>query len=242
MLHAVDISSIIAEVNQTDNLPVFVSGTSRGAISAIAFEKLFAGISLSAPVTIGSGVPVTSSNFNFDSLVKHAHVSWHANDGCSVSTPAGSENLTSELLSSGVFTTGRAISGGFDNPFEPSSCQARRLHGFFGIESCVVNTTTSWFDQQLETITPSTRPTANAFTTATTSSLSIDLSLLTSGDPSLTYSLPTNNSVLGGSLNIINNEVTYNPIIGVNSTIDSFVYIVTDVNGGSSHNVIKVNL
>jgi len=41
---------------------------------------------------------------------------------------------------------------------------------------------------------------------------------------------------------LTDNEIIYTPPIGVNNTTDSFVYIVTDENGGTSHNVININL
>src|SRR6266568_4659632 len=51
--HATDILAVLKQVN-TDSLDVFLSGTSRGAISVVANNLIAAGISLSSAVTRGS--------------------------------------------------------------------------------------------------------------------------------------------------------------------------------------------
>ncbi|MFT5116969.1 MAG: hypothetical protein ACI9NY_000496 [Kiritimatiellia bacterium] len=244
MRHAVDISTIISAVNQSDNLPVFLSGTSRGAISAVALHKLAAAIGLSASLTDGSfGSPITPANYDYANLVDNIHVAWNEADQCNVSTPIGSENLTSDLKIAGILAVGRKIAGGFYDPNEHSLCQARTVHGFYGIESCTVTTMTSWYSGLIDNTVPVTRPIAPAFITATSVPLSVDLSLLATGQGTLSFNLPFTTSSLGGVLSIEGSNVIYTPPEGIIvNTTDSFVYIVTDENGGTSHNVIKVNL
>ncbi|MFC1665709.1 hypothetical protein ACFL17_08800, partial [Pseudomonadota bacterium] len=65
-------------------------------------------------------------------------VHWHACDGCSVSTPQGSQDYQNTLSLSGLSAGSVAMSGGFDESGE-DSCKARTAHGFYGIESCAVD-------------------------------------------------------------------------------------------------------
>jgi len=240
MRHAVDISTIISAVNQKDNLPVFISGTSRGAISAVALDDLASAISLSAPVTTGAGV--NAENVSFADLIDNVHVSWHESDGCSSSPSSGSASLTASLLAAGVSAVGRAASGGFDDPAHTRDCNANTVHGFYGVESCAVEMETSWFAGIAGNGFPSTRPLVSALTTDTVDPLVIDMSALVTGSGALTYSVPYAASSLGGAISVSGNELTYTPPAGVTGTNDTFVYIVVDGNGGTSHNVITVGI
>ena len=77
---------------------------------------------------------------------------WHERDDCVVSTPAD-ENILAGNISN---VTAYKVSGGIDHP-ELSSrtsnqgCDGGKTHhGFLGIESCVVESATSWLNAQLQ--------------------------------------------------------------------------------------------
>lgn len=243
--HSVDLSTVINMANGIDNLPVFIVGTSRGAISAVAQNMLGEAIALSSPVTAGNGTPVghpgSPPNVQPDFVQVPAHVMWHIQDACSTTQPVDSKNLVSALLSAGVDSASDAVSGGFEDPSQPNKCQANTFHGFLGIESCAVGTTTSWMDNVLFTL-PTTRPQANAVSASTiiNTQTMIDLSSFVTGINPLTFSLPYSDSSLGGTVSLSGTLVTYTPPSGVVNTTDTFVFVVTDGNGGTSHNVVSV--
>lgn len=236
--HAVDISTIIDAENSVANLPVLFAGTSRGAISAVAQHELGSAISLSSPVTSGSGTPVSEGSLLsilHPSLVAvPAHVIWHIGDGCGVSEPAASSGLVTDFNPDAARNP---IAGGFDDPAKINDCKGNTLHGFFGIESCAVGHSTNWLDGLA---LPVTRPTALSVTT-TAVWTEINLSSYTSPAVGgvLTYSLPFTQTSLGGTVSLVGTVVTYTPPVGISGTTDSFVYVVNEAGGGISHNVIR---
>lgn len=243
--HTVDISSIVNSEN-IDHLPVIILGTSRGAISAVAQHPLASAISLSSPVTTGSGTPVDQNSGQ--PLVRPgmvdipAHVMWHVKDGCSVSPPGGSAAIVSDFNPDAA---SNAVQGGFDDPAQPNSCQANTVHGFLGIESCAVGLTTNRIDMLVAGLpSPQVQAAAIADTTTTNTPLDIDLSSFVTdvANGALQYQLPFVTTSLGGALSLAGSVVTYTPPAGLSGTIDSFVYVVEEVGGGKSHNVIKVTI
>lgn len=243
MRHAVDISAVVSAEN-AGNLPVFIAGTSRGAISAVSNYMLAAGISLSSPVTSGSdGRPVTEesaySEVRPSRVQVPTQVLWHVNDGCGVSTPGASQNLVGDFSDA----AGYAVSGGFQDPARINDCRGLTFHGFLGIESCAVGETTTWMDDKLTTL-PGSRPLASAVLKATTVNtvLPIDLAAMVGGVPPFEFKLPYNQSSLNGTLSLTGTEVMYMPPSGVSGAMDAFVYVVTDANGGTSHNVVSVTI
>lgn len=236
--HAVDISTIINAENGS-NLPVIIAGTSRGAISAVSQAKLADAISLSSPVTSGSGFPVSESgSVKPGSVTVPAHVMWHVNDACGVSTPTGSSAIVSDFNPD---ASSNSISGGF-SATDGSDCGGSSPHGFYGIETCATGLATGWIDGLS---LPDSKPTAGSsalnFTQAT--GAGIDISGLTSSanGGALTITLPYSATTLGGTISIADNTVLYNPP-ALNGVVDSFVYIVEEAGGGKSHNVLTIAL
>lgn len=238
--HAVDLSAMINRVQTATNSredPVIILGTSRGGISAVAQNKLAAAIAISNPVTSGTrGDPVSATDAS--QVSSPAHVLWHVNDSCVATQPADSEALVSAFTDG----SGNAVSGGFDAGINP--CGAYSYHGFLGIESCAVETSTGWIDNELATL-PTPRPVAGAVSQSTTTStpLVFDISGAAVGT-SLTYSLPFPGTSLDGtvSINPVTNMVTYTPPLGVTNVTDTFVYVVNETGGGTSHNVVSVTI
>jgi hypothetical protein len=230
--HSVDLAAIINRVNTT-NLPVLLAGTSRGAISAVAQAPLFSAIAISSPLTGGSnGDPV--SHADAAKVAVPVHVLWHADDACSVTVPVNSYTL-SDAFPDG---DGVGLSGGF-SPSGNDPCGALSYHGFLGIESCAVSTTTAWLDALA---LPGSRPTAGAISVSASASAdsTIDLSsAITPGSSTLSYSLPFTTTTKGGTVSISGSTVTYSP---AGSGTDTFVYVVKENGGGTAFNTVTVNV
>ena len=241
MEHAVDLSQLINVVNAADNLPVIIAGTSRGTISAVAQHALGSALAISAPLTSGGGTPIGTGSVLPASVPEPVQVSWHVLDACSVTKPADSQSLVGDFPDA----TGVAISGGFASASSTSPCDADHYHGFPGIESCAVKQETDWMAVELASL-PATRPVASAQSDSTTQNMQklIDLTgfATAAAGGALTYSLPHTSTSLGGSISIAGTSVTYTPPSGVASIVDTFVYLVSEAGGGTSHNVIAVTI
>lgn len=235
--HAVDLSELINLENGT-NLPVIIAGTSRGAISAVAQHRLSAAIAISSPLTSGNnGSPVTGSDAA--QVGEPVYILWHDQDGCSVTTPADAADLVSLFPAA----AGKAVDGGFSDSSQANPCRANTYHGFLGIESCAVSFTTDWIDSELVSI-PDSRPLATPVVDTTVENTAKNISLsgaaTNSAGGDLTYSLPHLSTSLDGSLTINGTTITYTPPVNVSGTTDTFVYVVNEAGGGSSHNLVSV--
>jgi len=135
--HLYDLDAVI-DAQKVPDRNVYLAGTSRGTISAVRWNSIADGISLSAPVTGGPGTPLGSPGLTAADINVPTCVHWHACDACSVSTPLGAQQLLNDLIGNGVTAGGASLSGGFSHP-DDDACDARTLHGFFGIESCAVD-------------------------------------------------------------------------------------------------------
>jgi len=244
--HAVDLSWVINAENP-ENLPVFIAGTSRGAISAVAQNLLAAGIALSSPATSGmNGRPIQEASIYPEVRPSHVlrpvHVLWHLGDTCSVSLAVDSQDLV------GAFpdASGVGLLGGFVDPMATTACDALTLHGFLGIESCAVEKSVEWVNDTIASL-PAGRPLASpalGFSTRAGVPLDIDLTgLAVPGNGGvLTYSLAHQHSSLGGTLELNGNVVHYTPPAGVSGTTDAFVYVVSESGSGTSHHVVAVDI
>jgi hypothetical protein len=248
--HAVDILTLLEHV-QGDPLDLFLVGTSRGAISAVAANLIAAGISLSSSVTSSDANPDRLYVGRADiptllpaSVERPAHVLWHEKDLCLVSTPAASQVLATSL---GAATS--VVSGGVrvrtaGNNVTPDVCGAFDYHGYLGIEPTAMATVTSWLDGRVAALAGNHRPRAAfaTFSTGAGSPLQIDLSLLArdqDGD-ALSYSLSHAATLLGGSVTLAGATATYSPPSGTSHATDAFVYVVTDGKGGVGAAVVSV--
>ncbi|HAK60115.1 MAG TPA: hypothetical protein DCO77_06995 [Nitrospiraceae bacterium] len=242
MAHAVDLSEVINIANSSDNLPVIVVGTSRGAISAVAQHSLGTAIAISSSVTAGAnGTPVGTGNVQPENVAAPAHVLWHVRDECSVTPPSGSGSLLSDFPDA----SGARLDGGFNDVTQSNPCKANTYHGFLGIESCAVRKTTNWLDGALTSLA-TTRPIANTTTSSTNVNAAVNVNLngvaAAAAGGALTYSLPHTTTSLGGTVAISGTTVTYAPPTGVSGTTDTFVYVVSEAGGGVGHNVVSVTI
>jgi hypothetical protein len=254
--HAVDIVSLLKHIN-TENLPVFMAGTSRGAMSVMANNLIAAGILVSSPVTndgmsghLYAGHPGTPS-LQAAFVKRPVHVMWHQNDLCSLSTPAGSQALYSSLAATGIPASFSMANGGVrvttaSSTVTPDVCGAFDAHGFLGIETTAAGHMASWLDGRMAMLGSNTRPEA-AFTTFSTRANAlrqINLAALVRDARAnrLAYAVPHATTTLGGSVRVNGSSLVYRPPANVTNKTDHFVYVVTDGQGGVGSGVITVKI
>jgi|GEM_PF-1544661 len=253
--HAVDILALLKHIN-TENLDLFIAGTSRGTISAVALNQIAAGISLSSSLTsdpndahvyIGkTGI----ANLQPEFVAHPVHVLWHSGDLCSETTPANSQALYDTLsqISSVPSTAHNIANGGVrvtvaGSNVTPDVCGAFDYHGYLGIEPTAVKYITDWLDTQVSALSGNHRPEA-AFATIAAAGAPVQLNLSTltrdmDGDPR-SYTLSHTDTSLGGTVGISGSTVTYTPPVNVTTKTDYFVYVVTDGRGGVNAGVVTV--
>jgi hypothetical protein len=241
--HAVDLSTVINRENSAANVPVIIAGTSRGAVSAVAQHTLGAVIAVSSAVTSGGGSYLGTAGADPTTVNRPVHVLWHRDDGCSVSTPAGSAGLLSRFSDA----TSLRITGGYEG-LPGDECGPLSYHGFAGVESCTVGHFGTQMDGILASVS-STRPRAGSLSDSHAAgggdkAISLIGMATASAGGSLTYSLPHAATTLGGTVSIApDGVVTYTPPATVSAaTTDTFVYVVNESGGGTAHNVVSVNL
>jgi len=232
LAHAVDLSAIINDANTT-HLPVVIAGTSRGAISAVAHADLASAIALSNPVTGGSsGRPVKHSNAAVVSVP--AHILWHEQDACTVTVPVDSYTLA------GAFPYGSdsGVKGGF-TPTGENPCGAYSYHGFLGIESCAVSTSSHWLDGIVASLSINSPITSPIDQTVPAGTTDIDLgpSVSAADGGALHFSLPFTSLLHGGSASLNGSTLRYKQ--SSTGVVETLVYVVREEGGGRSHNTIK---
>ena len=256
--HAVDILAVLKQVN-TDNLDVFLSGTSKGALSVVANNLIAAGISISSAVTRRSalfpdrlfindpGFPSLQPSF----VQRPAHVLLNSDDLCGITRPVDSQALFNDLIAAGVNAAIDAVSGGvavtvFPPPDVRDVCGALDFHGYLGIEPTAVGRVTAWLDGRVAALAENRRPDAAFATVATAAGVEkrINLSTLTrdlDGD-TLSYALSHSTTSRGGSVSLAGSMATYTPPVGASNLTDYFVYVVSDGKGGVGAAVVAVEI
>lgn len=256
--HAVDILSVLGTLG-AQHLPVFLVGTSRGAMSVVAQSSIVTGFAVSSPVTNDAGDSgrhlyvgrPDTPNLLPQSVHRPVHVMWHAQDGCPGAPPTGSRALYESLLAAGVDASFDTVSGGVrvtaaGNGASPDVCGPLNFHGYMGIESVAVGNTTAWLDRRVTALGSHRSPRASPAEVTTTAGVarSIHLAALAHGDDgcTLTYALPGAATSLGGQAVLTGHTVTYTPPAGMTSGTDSFVYVVDDGQGGVAAAVVTVRI
>lgn len=246
MQHAVDIASILKQEN-TEGYNVFISGTSRGSISATAMNTLVAAITMSSPLTSAPvtggyvGYPVGSVDLPLSTIKRPTHILLHPNDTCAYTLPADARTLFDNLATAGIDVAGNEVSGGFRDPVRNDVCGAFDFHGFLGIETCAVAKETNWADGIVADLATNTPPVANS--QAVDEGISISLTASDTDGDTLTFAVPYATTSLGGTVSTdAAGAVTYTKPVGVTGTVDTFAFTVTDGNGGVSTAVVSVIL
>ncbi|HMH20085.1 MAG TPA: Ig-like domain-containing protein [Burkholderiales bacterium] len=250
--HATDILAVLKQVN-TEGLDVYLAGTSRGAMSVVANNRIAAGISISSAVTQGTSafpnrlfvndpdVPSLQPAF----VQRPAHVLLHTADACPISTPADSQALSANLADAAV----DSVSGGVAVTSPPASfdiCGAQHFHGYLGIEPTAVGKITAWLDGRVAALAGNRRPVAAFATVATAAGTPKQINLSTlardlDGD-ALSYALSHSTTNRGGAVSLTGSMATYTPPVGLSNAADYFVYVVTDGKGGVGAAVIAVQI
>jgi len=166
--HAVDILRVLKHVN-TENLPVYIAGTSLGTLSAVALNQIATGISLSSPAVhadkipshyyIGDGTPNLEPSF----VERPVHVLWNTVDNCKVVDVADGAPMAlyTELHNQSpstvnydtvTSTLGQRVStasGSGSTAVVPDDCGAFDYHGYFERENEAAGKITAWLDTQV---------------------------------------------------------------------------------------------
>jgi hypothetical protein len=241
--NAWDIQAVIQQIPGWTNLYIFLAGTSRGSLTAVAQHSLGAGISLSSAVngpsagTLYIGDPSVSAllpssvNVPTEFLV-------NADDDCPVSTPSVTTNTLwsqfngdTELF--GILNYPPAVVAG-TNMAGADPCGATAPHGYLGLENASVANITGWFNQVLFHLKLKNVVALSKFLVLSNNTpVHIDLTALISqpippGVP-VEFSLPYSGSVQGIRLALDGNVVTYSP--NGSGVDDGFLFQFTDTNG-----------
>ncbi len=146
--HATDLAAVVAAARAVDG-PVFVIGTSRGAVSAVS---LFArqtgplpdGLVISSGTLLDNGrVPGAAAVGNLDRIHVPVLLLRHESDSCAASSPRDAE-LFKALLTGARSVEIVTFSGGGPQGTRADPCGPQHYHGFLGIEDEVVARTVEW--------------------------------------------------------------------------------------------------
>lgn len=142
--HAEDIGRVVADLkSRFPGVPVFLVGTSRGAISAASAGKRLGpgvdGVVLTATVFLASRRQPGLSGFDFSSIPAPLLFAHHVEDGCEYSPHHAAKRLADRypLIS---------VSGG--PPAQSKPCEAMSPHGFLGREADTVDAISKWMLKQ----------------------------------------------------------------------------------------------
>jgi hypothetical protein len=143
--HFTDIAAVVSDLEKRfPNLPIFLVGTSRGAVSTAAlgarFDARVAGVVLSAtmfrPAGRRSNEPGPGlSGFDFATIKVPLLFVHHVSDQCSVTPYGDAARFAEAHLLITVF-------GG--SPLQSGPCDPFSAHGFFGKESETVEQIVNW--------------------------------------------------------------------------------------------------
>lgn len=146
--HATDIAAVVTAARAVGG-PVFVIGTSRGSVSAVA---LFAKQNGPVPdgLVISSGtlldnarVPGAAGVGNLDRIRVPVLLLRHESDACGASSPRDAEPFRA-LLTGARSVEIVSFSGGGPQATRADPCGPQHYHGFLGIEDQVVARTVQW--------------------------------------------------------------------------------------------------
>jgi pimeloyl-ACP methyl ester carboxylesterase len=138
--HAEDLGKVVADLRTRLKVPVWVVGTSRGAISAAnAASRLkdLDGAVLTSPVTVGTvgGRMAWTAQTVYDNPIDRIRIPLlvvsHAQDGCFRSPPSGARGIADRYQ--GPRSQVALVSGGTAG--RGDACEGRSPHGFNGLEA-----------------------------------------------------------------------------------------------------------
>ncbi|GCD75127.1 hypothetical protein NBRC3299_1419 [Acetobacter pasteurianus NBRC 3299] len=144
------IQNIVAFTHKEATAPVFLFGTSQGAIAAIngaahAVPKTIAGVVLSEAVSVMGGSKETVLSATPQKVAVPVLIVANRDDQCNIAPPQAAQQIASAMTASPkvqVFM----VSGGITK--SKKNCGSLTPHGYFGIENDVVGKVSAWLDTQ----------------------------------------------------------------------------------------------
>jgi hypothetical protein len=250
-----DIEKVVQQIPGWTNLHIFLAGTSRGSLTAVAQSQLGMGICLSSCVNGGNPSPgnplyigePSQPALQPSSVTVPVQFLVNAYDECSVASPSVTTNtlwkqFTNDTVLYGTLNFPPDVVAS-TNSDSTDPCGAAAPHGYLGIETAAAGTITSWLDQLLTHLAIKNSVALDTSLILTNfAPVQIDLSLLISqplppGVP-VEVSLPYSTSVLGVRLSQTGSTVTYVP--NGSGVDDGFLYQFTDTNGVRSIGSIRI--
>lgn len=142
--HAEDIGRVVADLkSRFPGLPVFLVGTSRGAISAASAGKRLGpgveGVVLTATTFLATRRRPGLSGFDFSSIPVPLLFVHHVDDGCEYTPHSAAKRLADRFPVV-------SVSGGL--PPQSKPCEAMSPHGFLGREADSVDAIVKWMLKQ----------------------------------------------------------------------------------------------
>ena len=142
--HAEDIGRVVLDLkSRFPGLPVFLVGTSRGAISAAAagsrLGKVVDGVALTATPFLASKQRPGLNGFDFSSIPVPLLFVHHVDDGCDSTPYSAAKRLADRYPVV-------SVSGGL--PAQSKPCEPMSAHGFLGREADAVEVIAKWMLKQ----------------------------------------------------------------------------------------------
>jgi pimeloyl-ACP methyl ester carboxylesterase len=142
--HAEDIGRVVLDLkSRFPGLPVFLVGTSRGAISAAAagsrLRQAVDGVALTATPFLASSRRPGLNGFDFSSIPVPLLFVHHVDDGCDYTPYSAAKRLADRYPVV-------SVSGGL--PPQSKPCEAMSSHGFLGREADTVEAIAKWMLKQ----------------------------------------------------------------------------------------------
>ncbi len=256
--HAIDILTVARRAN-TRNLDLYIFGTSRGSLSAVSTNAIANGVGISSPVTLGR-YDVPEQHFLGDPRVPRLQaaavqrpilVLRNPLDECNITPPSGAVAFYEALRAAGANAVSAAATGGFQvttgfSEADLAPCESLGFHSFMGIESAAVGEMLRWLDGRIAARSTNRHPDAAFPTLATPASTPLQVNLgQQASDPdgdALSFSLPFEQSNLGGRVALSGTTVVYTPPAGLAGRTDRFVYVATDSRGAVGAGVVTVEI
>lgn len=140
------LQGIVAHARSVSDRPIWLMGTSAGTPGALfgaaSLGDAVHGAVVSSSITVPSANdPGTVFSVGLDRIRQPVLIQYHTDDRCPV-TPPGNAPRIKAALSSAAAVELQSFSGGL--PPASSACEARAQHGFYGIESQVVDAASRW--------------------------------------------------------------------------------------------------
>ncbi len=145
--HANDLSLVVAAARQAGS-PVWVIGTSRGAVSAANLfvhqaSSLPDGLVISSGTLMNQNVPGAASTGDLSRIKVPVLLLRHRDDACRATPPADADRFKALLVGAPKVDIVTLTGGGPSDP-RADPCEANHYHGFLGIDDQAVAATVSW--------------------------------------------------------------------------------------------------